>query len=155
MKLVRFQTPVPSSWSTLSRLSDLRYEIDRLFESPWGALDGAAPAFDRWAPAVDLYEDDEKFIVKVELAGVKKEDIEVTLHEGTLSITGERKTEKKFEKANIYRSERAFGRFQRAISLPTPVDGGKVKADYTDGILSVTLPKTEASKPKQINVNVS
>lgn len=155
MKLVRFQTPVASSWSTLNRLSDLRNEIDRLFESPWGELGRTASAFGGWTPAVDLYEDDEKVVVKVELAGMKKEDIEVTLHEGTLSIAGERKTEKKFEEAGVYRSERSFGRFQRAIALPTPVDGAKVKADYTDGILSVTLPKTEAAKPKQINVNVS
>lgn len=155
MKLVRFQTPIPSSWPTLSRLSDLRNEIDRLFESPWGEPGRTASAFGGWTPAVDLYEDDEKVVVKVELAGMKKEDIEVTLHEGTLSIAGERKTEKKFEEVGVYRSERSFGRFQRAITLPIPVDGVRVKADYTDGILSVTLPKTEAAKPKQINVTVS
>jgi HSP20 family protein len=155
MKLVRFQTPVPSSWSALSRLSNLRNEIDRLFEAPWGELGRTASAFGGWSPAVDLYEDNENVIVKVELAGMKKEDIEVTLHEGTLSIAGERKTEKKLEEAGVYRSERSFGRFQRAIALPTPVDGAKVKADYKDGVLSITLPKTETAKPKQINVSVT
>jgi HSP20 family protein len=155
MKLVRFQTPVPSSWSTLSRLSNLRNEIDRLFEAPWGELGRNAFAFGGWAPAVDLYEDNDNVVVKVELAGMKKEDIELTLHEGALNISGERKTEKKFEDAGVYRSERSFGRFQRTVPLPTPVDGAKVKADYKDGVLTVTHPKTETAKPKQINVSVT
>jgi len=155
MKLVRFQTPVLTSWPTFGRLSDLRNEIDRLFESPLSQLDSAASVFGGWTPAIDVYEDKEHVVVKAELAGMKKEDIEVTLHEGTLSIAGERKTEKKVEEAGLYRSERYFGRFQRAVTLPAPVDGAKVKADYKDGVLTVSLPKTEEAKPKQIDVSVS
>ena len=155
MKLVRFQNPVLSSWSTFGRLSDLRDEIDRLFEAPLSQLGSSASVFGGWTPAIDVFEDKEHVVVKAELAGMKKEDIEVTLHEGTLSIAGERKTEKKVEEAGLYRSERFFGRFQRAVTLPSPVDGAKVKADYKDGILTVTLPKTEEAKPKQIDVSVS
>jgi len=155
MKLVRFQNPVLGSWPTFGRLSDLRDEIDRLFDAPLSDLGRSASGFGGWTPALDVYEDKESVMVKAELAGMKKEDIEVTLHEGTLSIAGERKTEKKVEEAGLYRSERFFGRFQRAVTLPAPVDGSKVKADYKDGILTVTLPKTEESKPKQIDVSIS
>ena len=155
MKLVRFQNPVLSSWPTFGRLSDLRDEIDRLFEAPLSQLGTGASVFGGWTPAIDIFEDKEHVVIKAELAGMKKEDIEVTLHEGTLSIAGERKTEKKVEEAGLYRSERFFGRFQRAVTLPSPVDGAKVTADYKDGILTVTLPKTEEAKPKQIDVSVS
>ncbi|MFN3409626.1 MAG: Hsp20/alpha crystallin family protein, partial [Limisphaerales bacterium] len=81
--------------------------------------------------------------------------IEVTLHEGALNIAGERKAEQKVEEGGLHRSERFFGRFQRTITLPAPVAVDKVKADYKDGILTVTLPKTEEAKPKQIDVSVS
>lgn len=155
MKLVRFQNPVLSSWPTFGRLSDLRDEIDRLFDAPLSELGPTASGFGGWTPAIDVFEDKENVTVKAELAGMKKEDIEVTLHSDTLSIAGERKTEKKVEEAGLYRSERFFGRFQRAVTLPTTVDGAKVKADYKDGILTVTLPKTEEAKPKQIDVSVS
>ena len=155
MKLVRLQSPVLSSWPTFGRLSDLRDEIDRLFDAPLSQLGNTASVFGGWTPAVDVFEDKNNVTVKAELAGMKKEDIEVTLHDGTLSIAGERKTEKKVEEAGLYRSERFFGRFQRAVTLPSPVDGSKVKAEYKDGILTVTLPKTEEAKPKQIDVNVS
>jgi HSP20 family protein len=155
MKLMRFQGPVLSSWPTFGRLSDLREEIDRLFEAPLSELGRTASVFGGWTPAIDVFEDKDHVVVKAELAGMRKEDIEVTLHEGTLSIAGERKTEKKVEEAGLYRSERFFGRFQRTITLPAPVAGEKVKAEYKDGILTVTLPKTEEAKPKQIDVNVS
>jgi len=79
----------------------------------------------------------------------------VSLHEGSLSVSGERKSEQKHQDAEVYRAERFFGRFQRTVTLPTPVAAEKVKAHYQDGILAITLPKTEEAKPKHINVNVS
>ena len=154
MKLVRFQNPVLSTWPTFGRLSDLRDEIDRLFEAPLSDLGRTASVFGGWTPAIDMSEDKDHVVVKAELAGMKKEDIEVTLHEGTLSIAGERKNERKVEEAGLYRSERFFGRFQRTVTLPAPVAGDKVKAEYKDGILTITLPKTEEAKPKQIDVSV-
>ena len=155
MKLMRFQSPVLATWPTFNRLTDLRDEIDRLFESPLTELARTPSVFSGWTPAIDLYEDKDSVVVKAELPGMKKEDIEVTLHEGTLSLSGERKSEKKVEDADVYRAERFYGRFQRTISLPTPVAADKVTAEYKDGILTVKLPKTEEAKPKQINVNVS
>jgi len=155
MRLVRFQNPMTAAWPSFNRLSDLREEIDRLFESPLSELTRTTSVFGGWTPAVDLFEDKDNVTVKAELPGMKKEDVEVTLHDGTLSISGERRSEKKVEEADVFRSERYFGRFQRTISLPSAVAGDKVKADYKDGILTVTLLKTEEAKPKQISVNVS
>jgi len=104
--------------------------------------------------ALDLYEDANNVYVKAELPGMKKEDIDLSLHDGCLSISGERKSESSHEGAEIYRAERFFGRFQRTVTLPTSVAADKVKAQYKDGILTVTLPKSEDAKPKHIDVNL-
>jgi HSP20 family protein len=86
---------------------------------------------------------------------MKREEIEVSLHDGSLSISGERKSEAKHKDAEVYRAERFFGRFQRTVTLPVEVAADKAKAQYQDGILTITLPKAEEAKPKHINVNVN
>jgi HSP20 family protein len=133
----------------------LRDELDRLFESPWADLANTSQLLSGWTPALDVYEDKENFIVKAELPGMKREDIDVSLHGGALSISGERKSETKHEDAEVHRTERFSGRFQRTVTLPAVVAADKVKAQYKDGVLTVTLPKTEEAKPKQIDVSVS
>jgi len=153
--LTRWQRPELSTWAGFGRLTDLRDEIDRLFEAPLAELARTSQLLSGWTPALDLYEDKDNLFVKMELPGMKREDIEVSLHEGSLSISGERKSEQKHEDAEVYRAERFFGRFQRTVALPTPIAADKVKAEYKDGILSITLPKTEEAKPKHINVNVN
>lgn len=155
MNIVRWNTPQLSTWPGFGGLSSLRSEIDRLFDAPLSEMARASQFFSGAAPAVDVYEDKENFMVKAELPGMKKEDISVTLHEGSLSISGERKSEEKVEKGEVYRSERFFGRFQRTVALPASVDAGKIKANYKDGVLTVTLPKAEEAKPKHIDVQVS
>jgi HSP20 family protein len=154
MNLIRYQRP-DLAWPTFGRLSSLRDELDRLFESPWAELSRTSQLLSGWTPALDVYEDKENFIVKAELPGMRKEDIDVSLHDGSLSISGERKSETKHEDAEVYRAERFFGRFQRAVTLPAPVAADKVKAQYMDGVLTVTLPKTEEAKPKKIDVAVN
>ena len=130
----------------LGRLADLQDELDRLFESP---LTG-------WAPALDVHEDKDNFTVHMELPGLKREDIDVSLQEGALVISGERKAEEKSgRQREVHRQERFYGKFQRALTLPEPVAADKVKADYKDGVLTVTLPKTEEAKPKKIDVSVN
>src|SRR5580698_6525758 len=136
--------------STLGRLTDLREEFDRLFDSPLARTS----EFLGWAPAFDVYEEKDNFIVKAELPGMKKEDINVSLHDGDLIISGERKSETKSEGTEVYRAERYFGKFQRTVSLPPTVAANNVKAEYKDGILTVTLPKSEEAKPRQIEVKV-
>ena len=147
MKLVKLQNPVLTPWPAFARLSDLQDEIDRLFE--------ASSAFSGWTPAIELVENNDSIVVRAELPGMKKDDLEISLHEGILTIAGERKNETKVEEGGVYRSERFFGRFQRSIALPKTVATEKVKAEYKDGVLAVSLPKTEEAKPKQINVSVN
>ena len=155
MSLIRYQAPELSNWPTFGRLSNLRDELDTLFELPfWSNFGRQTELFSGWTPALDLYQNNDNVIAVVELPGMRKDDIEISLHDGMLTIAGERKTETQGgEKAE--RSERYIGKFRRSITLPTRVDANKVSATYKDGILTVTLSKAEEAKPKQIQVNVS
>src|SRR5437899_12627000 len=154
--LTRWIQPEVANWPVFDRLTNLRDEIDRLFESPLQQFARKPQLLNGgWGPALDVYEDKDNVTVKAELPGMKKDDIEISLHDASLSISGERKSQSKHEDAETYRSERFFGRFQRTVTLPTAVDSNKVKAQYKDGVLTVTLPKTEEAKPKQIDVTVS
>jgi HSP20 family protein len=153
MKLIRYQRPELEPWSPFDHLTTLRDEINRLFGS-------AVPGFEAeslaaWTPALDVYQDKDNVVVKAELPGMKKEEIEITLLEGSLTLSGERKYEEEHKEENTFRRERFHGKFRRTVSLPVAVDSAKVKAAYKDGILTVTLPKAEEAKPRQIQVNVS
>jgi HSP20 family protein len=153
--LLRWRRPELSDWPGFGKLTDLRDEIDRLFEAPLAELARGSRLLSGWTPALDVYEDHDNVHVRVELPGMKKENIELSLHDGSLSISGERKSEERFQDAEVSRSERFFGRFQRTITLPTTVASDKVKAQYKDGILTITLPKAEEAKPKHIDVTVN
>jgi len=153
--LTRWQRPELSAWQGVGPLTDLRDEIDRLFESPLTELTRTSQLLSGWTPAVDLFEDKDNFILRAELPGMKKDDIELSFRDGSLSISGERKAEDKYQDAEVYRAERFFGRFQRTITVPAPVSADKIKAQFKDGILTVTLPKTEEAKPKHIEVKVA
>lgn len=154
MRLTRLYRPSVWNLSPFERMNSLRDEINRLFESPWGELGRPGESFNEWVPALDLREDKDNLIATVEIPGMKKEDLDVSVHEGTLSVSGERTCEAKSEESGSYRCERQFGRFHRAVTLPKPVKADGIKASYRDGILTVTLPKTEEAKPKQIEVKV-
>ncbi|HWV99451.1 MAG TPA: Hsp20/alpha crystallin family protein [Candidatus Acidoferrum sp.] len=153
--LTRWQRPELSTWAGFGRLTDLRDEIDRLFEAPLTEWARSAQLLSGWTPALDMYEDKDNLYVRLELPGMQKEDIELSLHEGSLSIAGERKGGEKAKDSEVYRAERFFGRFQRTVTLPVAVAVEKVKAQYADGVLTVTLPKAEEAKPKHIDVTVS
>jgi HSP20 family protein len=153
--VIRWQRPELRIWPGFGRLTNLRDEIDRLFESPLSELATSAQLLSGWTPAIDVYENKDNVYVKAELPGMKREEIEVSLHEGTLSLSGERKTEQKVQDAEVCRTERFLGRFQRTVTLPAPVAADKAKAQYQDGILTVTLPKTEEAKPRHIEVKLS
>ena len=153
MHLIRYQTPDLAPWSAADRWSNLRDELNSFFEMPFRSSFGqAGQLFTGWSPALDLYESGDNVVAVVELPGMRKEDIDISLHDGTLAISGERKRESaNGEKAQ--RTERYVGTFRRSITLPTRVDAGKVGATYHDGILKVILPKAEEAKPKQIEVS--
>ncbi|MFL6516115.1 MAG: Hsp20/alpha crystallin family protein [Chthoniobacterales bacterium] len=155
MSLIRYQTPESLAWPTMGRLSNLRDELDSLFELPFlSNIANQTQLFSGWTPALDLYQSNDNVVAVVELPGMRKEDIEISLHEGMLTISGERKHETG-ENEKAERSERYVGKFRRSISLPTRVDASKVSATYKDGILTVTLPKAEEAKPKKIQVNIA
>jgi HSP20 family protein len=144
MKLIQYERPGLVSFN-FGRWSNLQEELDSLFES----------SVKSWAPALDVHEDKDSFVVRTELPGLKREDIEVSLHDGALSVSGERKVEKVDAGIEVHRQERYYGKFQRTLTLPTPVAADKIKAQYKDGVLTVTLPKVEEAKPKQIDISVN
>lgn len=153
MNLIRYQTPEVAQWGPSNRWSTLRDELDSFFELPfWSNTGRAGQLFTGWSPALDLYQSNDNVIAVVELPGMRKEDIDISLHDNTLTISGERKRESKGAE-NAERTERYVGTFRRSIALPTRVAANKVSATYEDGILKVTLPKAEEAKPKQIQVS--
>lgn len=154
MTLIRYQAPELEPWSPADRWSNLRDEINSFFELPFrSSFARAGQLFTGWSPALDLYQSNDNLIAVVELPGMRKEDIEISLHDGTLTISGERKRESSSNDDKAERTERYIGTFRRSIALPTRVDANKVSATYRDGILTVTLPKAEEVKPKQIQVS--
>jgi HSP20 family protein len=108
----------------------------------------------QWSPTVDIVEDEKHYVIKAELPEVKKEDVHVRVENGVLVITGERKAEKEEKNKKYHRIERSYGSFARSFMLPDNVDAEKVSASYKDGLLSVTLAKSEKAQPKQIEVKI-
>jgi HSP20 family protein len=138
----------------LKDMVSIRDEIDRLFDS----FLGRTPTFRRtaegeWSPVVDVQETPDEFIVIVEVPGMKKEDISISLTGDAISISGDKKRD---DVGNItyHRLERSCGRFRRTISLPTEVTADEVNATYEDGLLTITLPKVEKKKPTEISIEV-
>ena len=105
-------------------------------------------------PAVDIYEDDQKLVLKLEVPGVKQEDLDVRLENQTLTVTGERKFESEEKQENFHRIERRFGTFARSFTLPVTVDTSSVSAKYEHGVLAIQLAKKEAAKPKQVKIEI-
>jgi HSP20 family protein len=154
MNIVRYKRYPQSDLSvTLDQLTNMRDELDRVFESSFGAFFRPLGSLNRWNPAVDVYQDKEQFTVYAELPGLKKEEIEISLNGDTLTIGGERKHEAKADQG--FRTDRYFGKFQRSLTLPVSVNSEKVNATYKDGILKIVLPKAEEAKPKQIPVSLN
>lgn len=105
-----------------------------------------------WSPAVDIRETDDAYLVHAELPGLTKDDIQITLENNILKLTGERRFEKDVNEEQFHRIERAYGTFTRAFSLPSRVNGDKVKANFKDGVLTITVPKVEEAKPRKIDI---
>jgi HSP20 family protein len=142
-------------WKPVRSLDNIQDEVNRVFDSFFDARAYAGRTAERgWDPEVDIVEDKDKVVVNVDLPGIEKEDIKVSVHDNTLTIKGERKAEKEEKDKNYHRVERVYGTFCRSFSLPSMVDGQKIKAAYKNGVLSIDLPKAEEVKPKEIPINV-
>ena len=141
-------------WTTLPSLQD---RINRIFEEafpkPSAAKEGEFELAD-WRPVVDTYEQNDTFVIKAELPGIKKEDVSIDIKDNILTLKGERSHEADIQEKNYYRKERSYGKFYRAFTLPDAVDPNRIDASYKDGVLSVTLPKGEKAKPKLIDVKI-
>jgi HSP20 family protein len=134
-------------------LFDLQRGINKLFDASL-ADTGEEVALKAWTPSVDVYEDENAFLIKLELPEVNRDDVKVSLNENTLSISGERRVENEQKRENYHRVERSYGQFYRSFTLPANVDTGAINAQFKDGMLRLTLPKKEEAKPKQIEVRV-
>lgn len=142
-------------WNPFLELEDMQSRLNRIFGDESLRRQNEAPFFTDWAPAVDVQETDKEYLVKADLPDVKKEDVRVEFEDGVLTVEGERKQEKEEKGKKFHRVERAYGKFVRRFSLPSGVDGANVKAEFKDGVLNVHLPKSEAVRPKSIEVKVA
>jgi HSP20 family protein len=144
-------------WDPFRELEDMSARLTRLLGQPEAreAADNGGLSLAAWAPAIDVQETDAEYLIKADLPDVKKDDVKVQIQDGFLSVTGERKQEKEEKGKRFHRVERAYGRFERRLSLPTEVDPNKVAAEFKDGVLQVHLPKSPAAKPQTIAVTVS
>jgi len=139
------------SFDPVAEIDRLREEIDDLFDLP--RLPSVRGLYDRpVSPAVDVAEDGEQYTVTCDVPGLRREDVEVSLAQGVLTIKGEKKLPKRSGAARTYREETWEGKFQRTLAMPSEVDPSRVTADLRDGVLTVALPKREEAKPKQIAI---
>ena len=142
-------------WDPFRELEEVSDRLNRLFRrAPIREAEEAVAMAD-WAPAVDVQESDKEYLVKAELPEVKKEGVKVCLENGMLSLQGERKHEKEEKNTKFHRVERSYGHFLRRFAVPDGIDDKKVNAEFKDGVLYVHLPKSEAAKPKAIDVKVA
>jgi HSP20 family protein len=142
-----------TAWHPVATFTDMQKEIDRIFDRFRG---------DFWnedeskllMPAVDIIEKEDDFQIKVELPGVDKKDVKITVQDDVLTIKGEKKKEEEKKGENYYRVERCYGTFQRSFTLPSSVASDKIDASYDNGVLTIRIPKLEEAKPKEIEVKV-
>jgi len=128
------------------------YFVDRVLDSFFDrSEESALPAF---APVVDIEEKEKEYVVTVELPGVRKDDVKINLKDNVLTVSGEKKSEKKIDEKNYHQTERIFGSFQRCFRLPELVDQEKIAADFKNGILNVAIPKLPEVQPKSIEIKV-
>ncbi|NIV98401.1 Hsp20 family protein [Candidatus Saccharibacteria bacterium] len=141
-------------WNPWREMSTLQHRINHLFNEPFfRSGEDDELRMGTWYPAVDMFDDDDKIVIKAELPGMDKKDISVDIENRVLTLSGERNYDNEVKEENYYRRERATGKFKRAFNLPADVDADNIKADFKDGVLRVEIPKPEEQKPKQITVH--
>ena len=140
-------------WEPSRGVTTLQDQINRLFNDTFQRAEGEA-SLSAWTPAVDIYETEHELVVKADLPDVDPQDLDIHVENNVLTIRGERKFENKVKEDNYLRIERAYGSFSRSFSLANSVNSEAIKADYQNGVLTLSIPKREEAKPKQIKVNV-
>jgi len=145
-------------WEPFREMLSLQERMNRLFDESYrgrGTSEDDWSLGGSWAPAVDIYEQEGNIVLTAELAGLDPKDVDVRVENNVLTLRGERKWNDDVSRDSYHRVERAYGTFTRSFTLPSVVDTEKIKADFKDGILRLTLPKKEEAKPKQISIHVT
>src|SRR5712664_3523165 len=140
-------------WEPFRGAATLQEQVNRLFSDVF-ERNGEESSLTAWAPSVDIYETEHELVVKADLPEVDPKDLDIRVENNILTIRGERKFEKKVSEENYLRVERAYGSFARSFTLANTVNADAIKADYQNGVLTLTIPKKGEAKPKQIKVNV-
>jgi HSP20 family protein len=139
-------------WDPFREVSSLQNRVNALFRN---FNEGEAPlTASSFIPPVDIYEDEKKVVLKLEVPGIAEKDLDVSVENNTLTVKGERKFEQEEKEENFHRIERSYGSFYRAFTLPATVDAEHIKAEYTAGVLKLEIDKKPEAQPKQIKVNV-
>jgi HSP20 family protein len=146
---------VVTRWDPFRELSSLQNRVNSLFQDYGRSGQDELTSTGSFVPAVDVYEDEHKVTLKLEIPGVNQEDVDVRLENNTLTIRGERKFEKEEKEENFHRIERRYGSFVRSFVLPNTIDTENVQAGYENGVLKIELSKRAEAKPKQIKVNIT
>ena len=140
-------------WRPMRDLEEFERRFEDIFGSSWPTLWPGLREGKGWMPSIDVYEKDNKVILKAELPGMKEEDIDVSVDGDMLNIKGEKNTESEVKEENYYQRESSYGSFFRSIPIPSSIDASKISADYEDGVLQVTMPKIDGVKPKKVPVS--
>ena len=145
-------------WEPFHNVVSLQDRMNRIFDEAFrgqrGANEDDWALGGNWAPPVDIFEQDGNIVLRAELPGIEAKDVDIRVENNMLSLRGERKFDSEVKREDCHRVERAYGTFSRSFTLPNVVDTEKIKADYKDGVLQVTLPQKEEAKPKQISIAV-
>ena len=142
-------------WNPMNEMFSFRRPLSRVFDDfflPHTTTEDGSLTWG-WNPVVDIYDNEDNIVIKAELPGVSKKDIEIDIKDRVLTLKGERSADNQVKEDNYYRRERTYGRFERSFTLPANVDPDKIKADYSDGVLKIEVSKPEDQKPKQITVH--
>jgi HSP20 family protein len=141
-------------WDPARELDTLQGDVNRLFDSFFGRRDGAAAANGsrRWIPAMDLVETEDQLVLRADLPGVDRDDVDIEVKDGVLTVSGERRAEHEEKREGFHRVERSFGRFSRSLELPQGVEAESVRANFERGVLEVRMPKPEERKPTRIEI---
>jgi HSP20 family protein len=141
-------------WDPFQELASLQNRVNGLFQDYGRTGQDELTTTGSFVPAVDVYEDEHKVTLKLEIPGIKQEDVDVRLENNTLTVRGERNFEKEEKEENFHRIERRYGSFARSFTLPSTLDTENVQASYENGVLKIELAKRAEAKPKQIKVNI-
>jgi len=141
-------------WDPFRDLMSIQSELNRLFGRTYAGGDAGAGA-GAWAPPLDIYETDDRFVVSVELPGVDPDSVDVSVEDSTLTIQGERRFQSEVSEESFHRVERRYGQFVRSLSLPSTANAEAITASFDKGVLTIEVPKMEQAKPRKITVKAS